>query len=53
MCYIKSHCCFLFHINGMIFKMGIKLLLVFPNSCNQHINVKDISHAIVNTSEIH
>ena len=53
MCYIKSHCCFLFHTNEMIFKLGIKLLLVFSHSCNPHINVKYISHAIVNTSKTH
>ena len=41
-CYIRSHCCFLFHINGMIFKIGVKLLLVFSHSRNPPTNGKCI-----------
>ena len=40
-----------FHINGMIFKMRIKLLQVFSNSCNRHINWKYILHACEYISE--
>ena len=51
MCYAKSHCCFLFHIDGMIFKMGIKLLLVFSHSCKIYFPLMCRSHEWENTSK--
>ena len=38
MCYVKSHYCFVLHINGIIFKMGIKLFSVFSHLCNPPTN---------------